>query len=29
VLKPNAAAEEVVSWHWREGAKIVRKRRSP
>jgi hypothetical protein len=28
-LKPDGATDEVISWHWREGAKIVRKRRPP
>jgi hypothetical protein len=28
-LAPDGGADEVVSWHWREGAKIVRRRRSP
>jgi hypothetical protein len=29
LLTNESAADDVVSWHWREGAKIVRKRRPP
>jgi hypothetical protein len=27
--KPFDVTDDVISWHWREGAKIVRKRQSP
>jgi hypothetical protein len=27
-LKPEASKDDVVSWHWHEGAKVVRRRRS-
>jgi hypothetical protein len=28
IPKPEAAADNVVSWHWREGSKVVRRRQS-
>jgi hypothetical protein len=28
ISKPEAAADDVVSWHWREGSRVVRRRQS-
>jgi hypothetical protein len=28
IPKPEATADNVVSWHWREGSKVVRRRQS-
>jgi hypothetical protein len=28
IPSPEAATDNVVSWHWREGSKVVRRRQS-